>query len=311
MLSPDLDSRTAALARAYCTARPFRHVLIEPFFEPAALAVLLAQFPAFARGSTRSEDGSAGRKAVVERIAGLGGAYARLDALLQTRGFLDLIGRITSIPQLLYDPDYFGGGTHESLDGQELDPHVDFNRHPRTSWHRRLNLIVYLNPRWEDAWGGSLELFADPRQQPSAAAEMRLLTPLCNRAVLFETTDFSWHGFSRIRLPPAQVEAGLSRRSLALYFYSSERPAAELSPTHSTIYVDRPLPARLSAGHQLDATDVAELQALVDRRDQHNRRLYQDLAGLQAQLDQARAQLGRSAVQRLLWYLGRLLRRPA
>jgi hypothetical protein len=251
--------------------------------------------------------GEQGGKSVHERIRGLGPAYARLDELIQHEDFLGLVSGITGIPDLLYDPHYFGGGTHDNRDGQGLDAHVDFNRHPVTHSHRRLNLIVYLNPDWQPEWGGVLELHSDPRSPDDRVVAV---SPLFNRAVLFETTEHSWHGFSRITLPPSH--AGAARRSIALYFYSAERPAEELAGTHSTVYVDRAMPARIEAGLTLGAADVEELRGLFAGRDQHIQRLYRDLQGLQAQLEQAHRALGLvrgSLLFRTLASLRRKLRR--
>ena len=195
-----------------------------------------------------------------------------------------MIGRLTGIPNLLYDRWYFGGGTHENREGQDLDPHVDFNRHPIENWHRRLNLIVYLNPDWQDDWGGSLELHSDPR---AADDRVSVITPLYNRAVIFETTETSWHGFNRIALPASKQD--VSRKSVALYFYTVDRPEAELADTHSTIYVDRPLPEKFAEGHVLTDADVQELRVLLSRRDQHNQRLYRDITELGKRLDNQRS----------------------
>ena len=90
----------------------------------------------------------------------------------------------------------------------------------------------------------------------------------------------------------------LSRKSIALYFYSSERPP-ELADTHSTIYVDRPLPGRFRPGLTLTETDAQELRALFTRRDQHNQRLYRDLADLTRQLEAAKAALSGGMLGRL------------
>jgi hypothetical protein len=278
----DAERHAAAFARR----EPFRHVVIDDFLTADYAAALLAAFPPFERGNARNEAGELGGKSTIERIRGLGAPYAVLDDLIQKREFLDLVGRITAVPDLLYDPDYFGGGTHENREGQDLDPHVDFNRHPREGWHRRLNLIVYLNHDWHDAWGGSLELHSDPRAADDC---VRLVTPLFNRCVIFETTEWSWHGFSRITLPAPH--AALTRKSIALYFYTSERPLEELAGTHSTIYVDRPLPDRFRAGMILAEHDVEELRALLARRDQHNQRLYRDIGSLTSQLESANAAL--------------------
>ncbi|MGQ0799500.1 MAG: 2OG-Fe(II) oxygenase [Pseudomarimonas sp.] len=280
----------AALHQQFAQRQPFRHFVADGFFPAAFANDLLTQFPAFERGNARNEDGELGGKSTVERIRELGPTYMAVDDLVRSKGFLDWLSTATGIPDLLYDPWYFGGGTHENRHGQDLDPHVDFNRHPENGWHRRLNLIVYLNPEWDDDWGGSLELHTDPRRADNA---IRLVTPIFNRCVVFETTESSWHGFSRIDLPAEKRE--LSRKSIALYFYTRERPAEELGPTHSTIYVDRPLPEHFKPGHTLTEADMQTLQTLLVRRDTHTQRLYRELQQLGGGLQAGGSHLGRLA----------------
>ena len=306
MLNADLAERADALAAQFQRRDPFRHVVIEDFFDTATCERLLGEFPPFERGNARNEAGQLGNKSTIEKIRGLGPTYTALDDLIQTREFLDLIGKITGIPELLYDPWYFGGGTHENRHGQDLDAHVDFNRHPVERWHRRLNLIVYLNREWVDAWGGSLELHSDPR---SANDRILRIAPQCNRCVIFETTESSWHGFRRITLPEDRKD--LSRKSIALYFYTKDRPPEELADTHSTIYVDPPLPERFKPGFTLSDTDVQELRVLLARRDQHNQRLYRDVTAATKQLEQAQAALNKGRMGRLRYFARRVLERLA
>src|SRR5579871_2224794 len=134
MLAASVRDRAEQLARAFAGARPFRHVVIDDFLEPAAIEKLIAEFPSFESGQYANERGEAGRKAVHPELAKIGPAYLDFDRLMRDGSFLALMGRITSIPELLNDPGYIGGGTHENLDGQELDTHVDFNIHPSRRW---------------------------------------------------------------------------------------------------------------------------------------------------------------------------------
>jgi hypothetical protein len=306
LISASTRARLAEYHQTFQRREPFRHVVMDDFLEPAVADRLLADFPAFDVRYALNEAGEVGNKAVVEKIRALGPSYAGLDTLIQSAEFLDMVTQITGIPDLLYDPHYFGGGTHENREGQDLDVHVDFNRHPVTHTHRRLNLIIYLNREWDDAWGGGLELHSDPH---SEADRITVVTPLFNRAVIFETTEWSWHGFSRIGLPEDRKQ--ITRKSIALYFYTREREPEELADTHSTIYVERPLPARFAPGLQLNAHDVEELKGILRRRDAHLQRLYRDLQHTQSQFETLQRQFGLirgSRLYRLLLQLRRLLR---
>lgn len=303
-ISSDVKAQSKAIGTEFASAKPYRHVAIDAFFEPSYAQALLAQFPAFDTSRALNEAGEVGGKAVVEKIRDISASYAALDDLVQSADFLTLLSEFTAVADLRYDPYYFGGGTHENRSGQDLDPHVDFNRHPVENWHRRLNLIVYLNPEWHDRWGGSLEIHSDPHAPDN---QIKLITPLFNRCVIFETNEISWHGFSRIQIP--LTHPGVTRKSIALYFYTDARPVEELADTHSTIYVDRPLPEFVSSGHTLSESDAQTLHTLVARRDQHNQRLYRDLTRLQKELDAANAALKRGRLGRLIHFARRVLAR--
>lgn len=256
---------------AFATAQPFRHVIIDGFLTPAFADALLASFPAFEQGHFIGENGLPGGKSTVDRVRALGEAYRRLDDIIQTREFLDFVGRITSIDKLIYDPFYLGGGTHENRHGQGLQAHIDFNYHPSERWHRRLNLIIYLNHEWDEAWGGMFDLYRDP--YADAMPQVRV-PPLFNRCVIFETNEKSWHGFETIVQPEGKQH--LSRKSIALYFYSAERPEEETAGRHTTHYVNAQLPERLQSGYTLTDADVGQLRQLISTRDMQLRSLYEE-----------------------------------
>ncbi|MBS0439148.1 MAG: 2OG-Fe(II) oxygenase [Proteobacteria bacterium] len=290
VLGTKILAEAGSFAQSFRAAKPFRHLVIEDFLAPDLGQRMLADFPRFEDRYALNEMGEVGGKAVRMNVREISDTYRSLDRYLQTREFLDFVSVVTGIPDLLYDPDYIGGGTHENRDGQGLDQHVDFNFHPGTRWHRRLNLIVYLNPEWDEAWGGNLQLQADPW---NGDASGQSIAPLFNRAVIFETTERSWHGFSSIHLPADKRD--LSRKSFAIYLYTKERPPEETAASHATVYVPDGMPADLVPGVTLDAARVADLHGRFERMFGQLKFLYErekhfasQIAAMEGALTQAR-----------------------
>ena len=173
------------LQAQFSTANPFKHVLIKNFLEEKFLEQISANFPQPNPPEMVSEFGDKSLKHAVENIRDLGGIFKQWDDLLRSDEFIHLLEYVTGISDLIFDPDYIGAGTHNNFHGQSLDMHIDFNRHPVTGLHRRLNLIVYLCPEWHLSWGGCIQLEKDAWDRNRDKHPTRYL-PLANHAILFE-----------------------------------------------------------------------------------------------------------------------------
>lgn len=90
-----------------------------------------------------------------------------------------------------------------------------------------------LNKDWKSEYGGHFELWDKEMTQC-----VKKVLPSFNTIALFSTTDFSYHG-----LPdPLQCPENMSRKSLALYYYSNGRPTEEIisgQENHGTLFKAR------------------------------------------------------------------------
>lgn len=263
LISSAVTERISQLRPKFDSAQPFKHIVIDGFFKTDFAEALLRDFPAFDPKRALNEFGDVGKKAVNERIETLSSSYAAVADHLKSETFLRLMSDLTGVPDLLPDINMYGGGTHENRHGQELDAHIDFNYDPPTKLHRRLNLLVYLNKEWDESWGGSIELHSNPRKPDEN--QISSFTPDFNRAVIFETNEYSWHGFRKINLPADRRH--LSRKSLSVYLYTKTRPQHEIVPEHGTFYVQRPLLSHIQPGHVVTTADVEQLKNLLAQRD--------------------------------------------
>ncbi|MHC4512396.1 MAG: 2OG-Fe(II) oxygenase [Planctomycetota bacterium] len=170
-----------------------------------------------------------GREFAREVVAGTS-SLRRLTAALHSPAFLQMLSHITGIDNLLVDERMLGGGLHQTAAGNQLDVHVDFNYLPDVKLFRRLNLQLYLNQGWEESWGGKLGLW-----DRDVKVCHHSVAPILGRCVIFEISDHSFHGTTRVSCPPR-----LTSNSIALYYYTREAPAYFADDFHGRVLRSRP-----------------------------------------------------------------------
>lgn len=214
-------------------AEPFPHIKIDDFLDPELADEVYRAYPSFdeALGQGRSFDFVNEQKKVqVCDASKFPPAVRRLSDAIASEEFRAALSKVSGIENLLADPELQGGGMHVTGAQGRLDVHVDFNYIEEQAWHRRLNILIYLNPGWRDEWGGHVELWSDDVKRLHHS-----FRPVLNRCVIFETSERSFHGVSAVMCPPH-----VSRRSFAAYYYTKEAPAGWDGKKHSTVFKARP-----------------------------------------------------------------------
>ncbi|MEM9195543.1 MAG: 2OG-Fe(II) oxygenase [Myxococcota bacterium] len=222
-----------ALKAQFQNARPFPFVEIDPFLTPEAATRIANAYPEFdtALSQGRSFDFvNEKRKVQITERDRFPDPVAELNDAIASPEFLELLEEVTGIPKLLADSELAGGGMHLTGAQGRLDVHVDFNFIEERKLHRRLNLLLYLNPVWRNEWGGAVE-FWDPKVKTCHHA----FRPTMNRCVIFETSEISFHGVEPVTCPE-----DVARKSFAAYYYTKEPPAGWDGKNHSTVFRARP-----------------------------------------------------------------------
>jgi hypothetical protein len=202
----------ADLAELYSAGDPFPHIVIDDFLPEPVLRRCLEEFGSDAGNSGRQYDRDQERLKKEYRPDELSPAVRNLFYTFNSLPFIRVIENISGIKGLIPDPYFRGGGFHEISNGGHLSVHADFNHHVSMNLERRINLLIYLNDGWEDAYGGQLELWANDMSKC-----VKSIVPVFNRAVMFNTTSFSNHG----NPTPVNHPAGQTRKSIALYYYTA------------------------------------------------------------------------------------------
>ncbi len=219
-LDPDyLSILLTKYSDIYSHAKPFPHVVIDNFLPESVLENILSEFPPPDAINWKKYDKAFEKKLGSTSELQMGEATRFLLYQLNSSIFIDFLEKLTGLEGLIPDPYFEGGGLHQIEKGGFLKVHVDFNRHKKLPLDRRINIIIYLNKDWQEEYGGYLELW----NNNLTGCEKKVL-PIFNRCLIFNTNDFTYHGHPE----PLTCPEGLTRKSLALYYFSNGRPPEEL-----------------------------------------------------------------------------------
>ncbi len=232
-----INEYSLSLREKFSKGLPFPHILIENAFKEEILENILKEIPnLFEINNSNKINNPYEKKSATLRGDYKYGHYGKeFINYLNSSEFIDFLQIITSIKEpLVPDPHLIGGGIHQTKRGGLLKIHADFCRHPETKLDRRVNVLIYLNKFWRQNYGGDLELWSKDMKKC-----VRKIEPLYNRMLIFNTTDYSYHGLPNpLNCPPDTL-----RKSIAMYYYSNGRPSYELRPENyneSTLFKKRP-----------------------------------------------------------------------
>jgi Rps23 Pro-64 3,4-dihydroxylase Tpa1-like proline 4-hydroxylase len=217
---------------------PFKHAVIDNFFSEAFAYYLLEKFPDINSSiweRTNDADIEIKLRTMWKSEFDIPDGIVEAIRILNSSLFLSSMSRLFDIEKLMPDPYFSGGGLNVTVSGGLLDVHVDGNYHDASGLNRRLNAILYLNPDWQDGWGGEFGLY-----DSTGDNLIKKVAPLFNRLVIFDTNDYSYHG-----LPdPLNFPADKVRKSIILYYYTKEpRPSSQIvvEAPHSALWKKRGL----------------------------------------------------------------------
>ena len=220
IFSIDISSRAVAnaLAASYKRVRPFPHAVIKNIFEPEFLAKIASDENKFNDFDGEKDFFGAQKKRFCSSPQRLPSIVFELISACHSKVFIEFLENLTGEQQLHCDKNLMGGGIHS------------IPRHEELGMYRRLNLLVFLNAKWPADWGGDLELWTSDM----SAVECKV-APKLNTSVVLTTDEDSYHGHPN----PLTSPVGVSRNSIALYYYSPVKPSTGFSESRSTAYKER------------------------------------------------------------------------
>jgi Rps23 Pro-64 3,4-dihydroxylase Tpa1-like proline 4-hydroxylase len=223
-----LERQVDSLHTTYQAAKPYPHIVLDNFLEPGVAEAAIQEFPSLVPDQWNNYLHANERKFSNTDPSTWGPTLRSILELLNSPRFVDFVGSLIGIDNLIPDPSLEGGGLHQSRRGGFLNVHADFTVHPHNrQWQRRANILLYLNEDWKPEYGGELEMWSADMKEC-----VERVTPIANRVLIFTTDSTSFHGHPE----PITCPEDVARQSLALYYFTMEEDPL----VRSTEYRARP-----------------------------------------------------------------------
>jgi hypothetical protein len=222
-----LPDDTANLRDSWDGAKPFRHIILDDFFDSTLLDRVCREIPKLDDETWVRESDHSIKQFNHRTPVTLAVGASELVTLLHSATFLYFLSEITGIWELLPDPYLQGASYHVVPRGGFFNIHTDRNVAYSTGIVRRIALMLYLNKGWKTEYGGQFELWNETGTQRVKSVE-----PVFNRCLIFEVTETSYHG-----LPvPVACPPGQTRNSFAVYYHTVAKPGDGEFKEHSSVY---------------------------------------------------------------------------
>lgn len=221
------------LNKSFIEALPFRYTVVDDFFTTEVAEKLILEFPDYNSSvwNVHYNNPLENKKACDHWLKFPPMTYQVFHYFCGVE-FTNIVKQITGNHAVQADYGLHGGGLHCHAKGGNLNIHLDYSIHPKLKMERHYNLIVYLTPNWNTQWGGGLELWSHNFDTDQPEKCITRLENKFNRAVIFDTTQNSWHGLPENLSCPEDVV----RRSMAMYYVTElshnvlNRPRARFAP---------------------------------------------------------------------------------
>ena len=194
---------------------PYKHIFIDEFLEKKISQEMIETFPEW-DDPLWDKNGKIfkneyGFKKELTDIDLMPYPYFNFFNYIFHPNFIKEISNIFGIENIMTDTKLYGGGLNLYPPGGKLKIHTDFNYNNDLQAYRAINLLYYINDKWQPENGGCLQLC---NQDLIITKE---ISPKSNSCMIFAPNNKTWHGVS-------ESQSGFYRKSISVWYYTKNTP---------------------------------------------------------------------------------------